>query len=83
MENNFFREAGDGSGGNASDGEPWGAADQASLTSCCAAWFLTGCGPGVGDPCPTTHQILSFLKKMEIADYLGVNYYKFKILLKL
>ena len=45
-----------------SDGEQWGAADEASLvrpllTSCCAALFLTGCGPlvvrglGVGDPC--------------------------------
>ena len=38
---------GDGSGGNASDGERWGAADEASLarlplTSCCAARFLTG-----------------------------------------
>ena len=38
---------GDGSGGNVSDGERWGAADEASLarpplTSCCAAWFLTG-----------------------------------------
>ena len=45
-----------------SNGEQWGAADEASLagpplTSCCAARFLTGCGPetvrgpGVGDPC--------------------------------
>ena len=45
-----------------SDGERWGAADEALLarpllTSCCAAWFLTGCGPvpvrgpGIGDPC--------------------------------
>ena len=52
---------GDGSGDNASDGEPWAAADEASLarpplTSCCTARFLTGCGPvpvhglGVGDP---------------------------------
>ena len=52
---------GDGSGGNASDGEWWGAADEASLTrspltSCCAARFLTGQGPlqvcslEVGDP---------------------------------
>ena len=51
----------DGSGGNASDGERWGAADEASLacpllTSCCVARFVTGCGPvlvhgpGVGDP---------------------------------
>ena len=51
---------GDGSGGNASDGELWGAADEASLallplTSCCAVRFQTGhrpvliCGPGVGD----------------------------------
>ena len=50
--------ASDGSGGNASDGEWWGAADEASLarpplTSCCAAWFLTGHGPGVGDPYDT------------------------------
>ena len=40
-----------------SAGERWGAADEASLalpllTSCCAAWFLTGRGPGVGDLCP-------------------------------
>ena len=53
---------GDGSGGKVSDGEPWGAAYEASLahpplTSCCAAGFLTGrgpvpvCCPGVGDPC--------------------------------
>ena len=49
---------GDGSGGNESDGERWGAADEASLThlpltSCSAAQFLTGHGPvpGVGDPC--------------------------------
>ena len=44
-----------------SDGEQWGAADEASLTRpplifCCVARFLTGCGPvpvhgpGVGDP---------------------------------
>ena len=54
-------DGGDGSGGNASDVERWGAANEASLTcprltSCCAAWFLTGRGPlpvhvpGVGDP---------------------------------
>ena len=41
-----------------SDGERWGAADGASLVrppliSCCAARFLTGHGPGVGDPCLT------------------------------
>ena len=53
---------GDGSGSNVSDGELWGAADEASLscpplTSCCVAQFLTGRrpvlvhGPGVGDPC--------------------------------
>ena len=53
---------GDGSGRNESDGEQWGAADEASLprpplTSCCVARFLTGQGlvlvhgPGVGDPC--------------------------------
>ena len=52
--------AGDGSGGDAGDGERWGAAEEASLaylaiTSCCVARFLTGCGPvavhglGVGD----------------------------------
>ena len=51
-----------GSGGNASDGERWGATDEASLacpqlTSCRAAQLLTErgplsvCGPGVGDPC--------------------------------
>ena len=51
-----------GSGGNASAGERWGAADEASLarpplTSCCAARFLTRRrlvavrGPGIGDPC--------------------------------
>ena len=56
---------GEGSGGNESDGKRWGAAEEASLaclllTSCCAARFLTGrgpapvCGPGLGDPCPTT-----------------------------
>ena len=54
-------DGGDGSGGNASDGEPWGVADEASLarpplTSCCAAPFLTSWGPvpvhgpGVGGP---------------------------------
>ena len=48
MEDNFSMDGGrgwgggDGSGGNASDGERWGAADEASfagppLTSCCAA----------------------------------------------
>ena len=53
--------AGDGSGGNASDGERWGAAGEASLacpplTSCCAACFLTGHGldrlmaQGLGTP---------------------------------
>ena len=47
---------GDGSGGNASDGERWWSSPL-PLTSCCAAQFLTGsgpvpvCGPGVGDPC--------------------------------
>ena len=51
---------GDGSGGNESDGERWGAADEAllacpPLTSCCASQFLTGHGLvsvhdlGVGD----------------------------------
>ena len=35
------------------------------LTSCCAAWFLTGRGPapvrgpGVGDPCYKGHKIFS------------------------
>ena len=56
-------DRGRGSGGIASDGERWGAADEASLicpplTSCCVAQFLAGHGwvpvhgPGVGDPCP-------------------------------
>ena len=56
-----------GSGGNASHGEPWGVADEASLTrrpftSCCAARLLTGRGPvldlslGVGDPCYNPQQ---------------------------
>ena len=45
----------DGSGSNASEREQWGAAGEALLThplltSCCAAWFLTGSGPGVEDP---------------------------------
>ena len=55
------RGRGDGSGGNASYGEPWGAADEALLaylllTSCCVTRFLTGHGPvpvrglGVWDP---------------------------------
>ena len=59
----FFSWWGDGSDGNVSDGEQWGAADEASLsrlplTSCCVARFLTGhrpvlvCSPGVGDPWP-------------------------------
>ena len=53
MEDNFstdwgnVSDVGDGSGSNESDGERWGAADEASLarpplTSCCAARFLTG-----------------------------------------
>ena len=52
MEDNFSMDgggerAGEDSGGNASDGEQWGATDEASLarpplTSCCEAWFLTG-----------------------------------------
>ena len=63
VEDNFFTDSGvgNGSGGNASDGEQWGAADEAllawpPLTCCCAARFLTGCGPvlvcspEVGDP---------------------------------
>ena len=67
MEDNFSTDrsgagVGNGSGGNASDGEQWGTtADEASLTrppltSCCVARFLTGRGPilvhgpGVGDP---------------------------------
>ena len=45
----WWRAGGYGSGSNASDGERWGAADEASLscpplTSCCAARFLTGRG---------------------------------------
>ena len=54
-------EVEDASGSNERDGEQWGAADEAllacpPLTSCCAARFLTGCGPvpvrvpGVWDP---------------------------------
>ena len=64
LEDNFSTERvveGDGPGGNASDGERWGATGEASLahlplTSCCAAQFLTGrrpvpiLGPGIGDP---------------------------------
>ena len=62
VEDNFFPGPGggdDGSGGDGSDGERWGAAGEAFLvrpppTSCCAAWFLTGCGPlparGLGTP---------------------------------
>ena len=45
MEDNFSMVGvgEDGSGGNATDGERWGAADEASiahplLTSCCADW---------------------------------------------
>ena len=45
---------GEGSGGNASDGEWWGVTGEASLTrlpltSFCAAWFLTGWGLGTPD----------------------------------
>ena len=49
----------DGSGGNASDGEPQlklFLLARLQLTSCCAAQFLIGCGPvavrgpAVGDP---------------------------------
>ena len=48
-------DAGDGSGSNESDGERWGAADEALLaspllTSCCAARFLTGSEQGLGTP---------------------------------
>ena len=66
LEDNFSTDqgggcGGDGLGGNAGDGERWGAADEAllagpQLTSCCVARFLTGRGlllahgPGVGDP---------------------------------
>ena len=62
MEDNFSTEVGvgwgageHGSGGNVSDGEQWGAADEASLTRTpphlllCGPGFLTGLG--VGDPC--------------------------------
>ena len=53
----------DGSGGNASDGGRWGAANEASLahrplTSCCVARFLTGHGPGVRDPWSRTSGLL-------------------------
>ena len=66
MEDRFSMDGrggvGDGSGGNASDGERWEAAGEASLagpplTFCCAARFLKGRepvpvhGPGVGEPC--------------------------------
>ena len=62
-------DGGDGSGGKVSDAERWGTADEASLacpplTSCCAAWFLTGRrrvpvhGPGVGDPCSTLLRVI-------------------------
>ena len=66
MEANFSTEwgrwGGYGSGSNVSDRELRGATDEALLaplllTSCCAAWFLTGRGLvlvhglGVGDPC--------------------------------
>ena len=55
-------EGGDASGSNVSNGEQWGAADEAlltclPLTSCCVSRFLTGhgpvvvLGPRVGDPC--------------------------------
>ena len=58
----FWVGGGDGSGGNASDGERWGATDEAALlrltlTFCCAARFLTGRrpvpvrSPGARDPC--------------------------------
>ena len=73
VEDNFSTDwgwGGDGSGGNSSNGERWGAADEASLacpplTSCSVAQFLTGHGPiavrdpGVGDPCYTvcSHQL--------------------------
>ena len=62
MEDNFSTDGGgvggcvgDGSGGNARDGERWGAADEASLarpplTSCPVAWLRTGRKP-VEDPC--------------------------------
>ena len=63
MEDNFSTDGvwGDGSGSNVSDGERWGAADEASLarlplTSCCVARLLTGHRPvlvhglGAGDP---------------------------------
>ena len=59
MEDNFSTDGGaDVSGGNVSDGEQWGAADEASLacpplTSRCVAQFLAGCRPvlaGLGTP---------------------------------
>ena len=72
MEDNFSTEGGggvDGSAGKAGNGERWGAVDEAllacpSLTSCCAARFLTGCGlipvlgPGVGDPFSRQYRII-------------------------
>ena len=68
MEDNFSTDegGGDGSSGNASDGERCGVADEASLAgpplTCCAAWLLTdrgpvpGPGPGVEDLCHSDTQ---------------------------
>ena len=52
---NVSAMGGDGSGGNGRDEKLWGASDEALLacpllTSRCAAWILTGCRLGVGDP---------------------------------
>ena len=74
-------EVGDGSGGNASDGERWGAADETSLScppliSCCAAQFLTGHRPvpvmaqGLGTPA------LDDTKSMGLAGIFMILYIK-------
>ena len=63
---------GDGSGGNASDGERWGAAEEAllvclPLASSCAAWFLIARGPalvcdwGLGTPALSPGSLSSHL----------------------
>ena len=66
MEDNFSKDiggGGDGSGGNASDGEQWRAADEAllarlPLTSCCAARFLKGQSTAQGLRTPDTENKL-------------------------
>ena len=76
---------GDGSDGNASDGERWGAAHEASLaslplTSCCAAHFLTGRWPvvvsglGVGDPCYILFPLSAAMRSFLTLGFLGTNF---------